>query len=53
MGYPNNDFIDNMGKIIWLVVEPTPLKNMKINWDDEISNIWKNAPKHQPVIVGI
>ena len=19
---------------IWLVVEPTPLKNMKVNWDD-------------------
>ena len=29
-----------MGKIILLVVEPTPLKNMKINWDDEILNIW-------------
>ena len=20
--------------LIWLVVEPTPLKNMKVNWDD-------------------
>ena len=20
---------------------PTPLKNMKINWDDDIPNIWK------------
>jgi len=25
--------------IIWLVVEPTPLKNMKVKWDDEIPNI--------------
>jgi hypothetical protein len=23
----------------WLVVEPTPLKNMKVSWDDEIPNI--------------
>ena len=21
---------------------PTPLKNMKVSWDDEILNIWKN-----------
>ena len=37
--------------MIWLVVEPTPLKNMKINWDDELPNIWENeshVPKHQP-----
>ena len=27
---------------IWLVVEPTPLKNMKVSWDDEFHNIWKN-----------
>jgi hypothetical protein len=29
----------------------TPLKNMKVSWDDEISNIWKNkihVPNHQP-----
>ena len=26
----------------WLVVW-TPLKNMKVNWDDEIPNIWENA----------
>ena len=25
----------------WLVVW-TPLKNMKVNWDDEIPNIWEN-----------
>ena len=23
---------------------PTPLKNMKVNWDDELPNIWKNKP---------
>ena len=30
----------------------TPLKNMKVNWDDEIPNIWENKkwqPNHQPV----
>ena len=34
----------------WLVVS-TPLKNMKVSWDDEIPNIWKikNVPNHQPV----
>ena len=26
---------------IWLVVEPTSLKNRKVNWDDEIPNRWK------------
>ena len=24
---------------------PTPLKNMKVNWDDELPNIWKNMEK--------
>jgi hypothetical protein len=30
--------------LYWLVVYlpgPTPLKNMKVSWDDEIPNIWK------------
>ena len=31
----------------WLVVSP-PLKNMKVNWDDEIPNRWKNI-SHVPV----
>ena len=29
----------------------TPLKNMKVNWDDDIPNIWENKkwqPNHQP-----
>ena len=29
----------------------TPLKNMKVNWDDEIPHIWENKtwqPNHQP-----
>ena len=30
---------------------PTPLKNMDVNWDDEILNVWKKIPNHQPVIV--
>ena len=24
-----------------VVFRPTPLKNMKVNWDDDIPNIWK------------
>ena len=27
---------------------PTPLKDMKVNWDDEIPNIWENK-SHVPV----
>ena len=30
---------------------PTPLKNMKVSWDDDIPNIWKNkihVLNHQP-----
>jgi len=33
---------------------PTHLKNMKVSWDDEIPNIWKNkihVPNHQPEMV--
>ena len=39
--------------LIWLVVS-TPLKNMKVSWDDEIPNIWKSkihVPNHQSVII--
>jgi len=30
--------------------QPTPLKNIKVSWDDDIPNIWKNknVPNHQP-----
>ena len=35
---------------------PTHLKNdgVKVSWDDDIPNIWKNkhVPNHQPVYVG-
>ena len=33
---------------------PTPLKNMKVSWDDDIPNIWKNknhVPNHQAEMV--
>ena len=33
----------------WLVVS-IPLKNMKVNWDDDIPNLWENTshvPNHQ------
>ena len=26
---------------------PTPLKNMKVGWDDDIPNIWKNKKMFQ------
>ena len=26
---------------------PTPLKNMKASWDDDIPNIWKNQKMFQ------
>ena len=32
----------------------TPLKNMKVNWGDEIPNVWENKkwqPNHQPVYI--
>ena len=35
----------------WLVGGiPTPLKNIKVSWDDEIPNIWKNknVPNQPP-----
>jgi len=38
----------------WLLfmVGLLPLKNMKVKWDDDISNIWKvkkkRVPNHQP-----
>ena len=28
--------------ICWLVVDPPLLKNMKVSWDDDTPNIWKN-----------
>ena len=37
----------------WLMVS-TPLKNMKVSWDDDIPNIWENrshVPNHQPEYV--
>ena len=38
----------------WL--SPTPLKNMKVKWDDDIPNIWKNkihVSNHQPVFYNV
>jgi hypothetical protein len=44
--------------ILWLVIEPTPLKNdgVKVSWDDDIPN-WmeshkSHVPNHQPVMAG-
>jgi len=33
--------------IFWLVVS-TPLKNMKVSWDDDIPNIWKKSCSKPP-----
>ena len=49
LGFSYDDNVENMGlymlvdftQIIWLVVYLPPLKNMKVSWDHEISNIWK------------
>ena len=30
----------------WL--NPTPLKNVKVTWDDDIPNIWKNKKCSKP-----
>ena len=27
---------------------PTPLKNMKVSWDDDIPNIWRNKKCSKP-----
>ena len=32
----------------WLVVDKTPLKNMKVNWDDYEPNIWENKKCSKP-----
>ena len=32
----------NAGYKLWLVVDYTPLKNMKVKWDDDIPNTWEN-----------
>ena len=37
-----------VSKESWLVVEPTLLKNMKVNWDDEIPNIWEYKKCSKP-----
>ena len=37
------------GQIIWLVGS-TPLKNMKVNWDDDFQHMEKHVPNHQSVI---
>ena len=39
----NNDTVVVLFQsIYWLLVYLPPLKNMKVSWDDDIPNIWKN-----------
>ena len=51
MGLYNNSGYNTNN--IWLVVEPTPLKNMKVSWDDDIPNIWKNKTQSKPPTIYI
>ena len=37
-------------EVTWLVVS-TPLKNIKVCWDDDIWKVIKNVPNHQPVTI--
>ena len=42
--------------ISWLLGGPTPLKNMKVKWDDELPNSHGkviNVPNHQPVGISL
>jgi hypothetical protein len=51
-GFPKETWVFHI-YMFWLVVS-TPLKNMKVSWDDEIPNIWKNnpnVPNHQPMLL--
>ena len=45
----------NMNQCNWLVVDLYPSEKYEfVSWDDEIPNIWKNVPNHQPaIIIGI
>ena len=50
---PTGTFTGFNGDFFWLVVGPPLWKNMKVNWDDDIPNIWENKkwqPNHQPGI---
>ena len=38
-GFPKETWVFHI-YMFWLVVS-TPLKNMKVSWDDEILNMWK------------
>jgi hypothetical protein len=46
-------FRDVFQNLNWLVVS-IPLKNLKVSWDDDVLNRWKNksnVPNHQPAVV--
>ena len=49
-GYPLRIADKNEGnmKITGWWLSPTPLKNRKVSWDDEIPNIWKNRKCSKP-----
>ena len=37
---------------IRVVVKSTPLKNMKVSWDDESQHMEKHVPNHEPDFYG-
>ena len=46
---PEGNFFELNG---WLVGGiPTPLKNIKVSWDDEIPNIWKHEKSNPPTSI--
>jgi hypothetical protein len=49
MGVPGKTYARSI-----LVGVSTPLKNMKVSWDHDIPNIWKqkiHVPNHQAVVI--
>ena len=52
MAMLNNQKLYNNGEYIYIYVLvggwPTPLKNMKVSWDDENPHIWKNKTCSKP-----
>ena len=45
----DNLYGESMDTLVDLVAGiPTPLKNIKVNWYDEIPNIWKNKKSSKP-----
>ena len=40
--------MNNISYISGWWLSPTPLKNMKVSWDDDIPNMWKKTKSSKP-----